>query len=96
MKINLFQIDAFTSTVFKGNPAAVCPLDAWLDDFLSLKLCFRINKPWKLGKSFLKNRRLSIKFLMDFYCDLKSYLEWKIAQIPCGNGQGLKINSLTI
>lgn len=31
-KIRLFQVDAFASRVFQGNPAAVCPLDAWLDD----------------------------------------------------------------
>jgi PhzF family phenazine biosynthesis protein len=30
MKIPLYQIDAFTSTLFHGNPAAVCPLEAWL------------------------------------------------------------------
>ena len=32
MKIKLFQIDAFTDKLFAGNPAAVCPLDAWLED----------------------------------------------------------------
>jgi PhzF family phenazine biosynthesis protein len=32
MKIPIFQVDAFTSKVFSGNPAAVCPLDYWLDD----------------------------------------------------------------
>src|SRR5690349_9524061 len=32
MKIPLYQVDAFTSRVFGGNPAAVCPLDCWLDD----------------------------------------------------------------
>ena len=32
MKIRQFQIDAFTAQVFGGNPAAVCPLDHWLDD----------------------------------------------------------------
>lgn len=32
MKIPIYQIDAFTSRVFAGNPAAVCPLEAWLDD----------------------------------------------------------------
>lgn len=32
MKIPLFQVDAFTSKVFAGNPAAVCPLEAWIDD----------------------------------------------------------------
>ncbi|MBI5140971.1 MAG: PhzF family phenazine biosynthesis protein [Nitrospirae bacterium] len=30
--IPLYQIDAFTSRVFSGNPAAVCPLDDWLPD----------------------------------------------------------------
>ncbi len=32
MKNMLFQIDAFTDTLFKGNPAAVCPLESWLVD----------------------------------------------------------------
>jgi PhzF family phenazine biosynthesis protein len=34
MKIPLYQVDAFTSDVFKGNPAAVCFLERWLDDRL--------------------------------------------------------------
>lgn len=34
MKLRLFQVDAFASEVFEGNPAAVCPLDRWLDDAL--------------------------------------------------------------
>jgi PhzF family phenazine biosynthesis protein len=32
MDIRLYQIDAFTDSLFHGNPAAVCPLDAWLPD----------------------------------------------------------------
>ncbi|HWS12567.1 MAG TPA: PhzF family phenazine biosynthesis protein [Rhodocyclaceae bacterium] len=32
MKIRQYQVDAFTTRVFQGNPAAICPLDAWLDD----------------------------------------------------------------
>ncbi|UCH85128.1 MAG: PhzF family phenazine biosynthesis protein, partial [Candidatus Latescibacterota bacterium] len=32
MRIPIYQVDAFTSTVFAGNPAAVCLLDAWLPD----------------------------------------------------------------
>jgi len=32
VKIRLFQVDAFTRNVFGGNPAAVCPLEQWLDD----------------------------------------------------------------
>jgi PhzF family phenazine biosynthesis protein len=32
MELTLYQIDAFTDQVFKGNPAAVCPLQGWLSD----------------------------------------------------------------
>ncbi len=32
MSIPLYQVDAFAAAVFAGNPAAVCPLDAWLPD----------------------------------------------------------------
>jgi len=31
-EITLYQVDAFTDRPFGGNPAAVCPLDAWLPD----------------------------------------------------------------
>ncbi|MFP3879353.1 MAG: PhzF family phenazine biosynthesis protein [Dehalococcoidia bacterium] len=34
MKIPIYQVDAFTSEVFSGNPAAVCILDSWIDDNL--------------------------------------------------------------
>jgi len=32
MNIPIYQVDAFTLGPFSGNPAAVCPLEAWLDD----------------------------------------------------------------
>jgi predicted PhzF superfamily epimerase YddE/YHI9 len=32
MRIPLYQVDAFAGRVFTGNPAAVCPLEKWLDD----------------------------------------------------------------
>ena len=28
--IKIYQVDAFTDTIFSGNPAAVCVLDKWL------------------------------------------------------------------
>ncbi|MDO5102475.1 MAG: PhzF family phenazine biosynthesis protein [Lautropia sp.] len=31
-RLPIYQVDAFTSTVFGGNPAAVCPLPRWLPD----------------------------------------------------------------
>lgn len=30
--MKLFQVDAFTNRVFSGNPAAVVPLERWIDD----------------------------------------------------------------
>jgi len=32
MELPIYQVDAFASRVFAGNPAAVCPLDHWLSD----------------------------------------------------------------
>ena len=32
MKIPIYQVDAFTSEIFGGNPAAVCPLEEWPED----------------------------------------------------------------
>jgi len=32
MKLALYQIDAFAEQAFEGNPAAVVPLETWLDD----------------------------------------------------------------
>ena len=32
MQLAIYQVDAFTGRLFAGNPAAVCPLEAWLPD----------------------------------------------------------------
>src|SRR5690242_15431540 len=32
MVIPIYQADAFAGGLFRGNPAAVCPLEAWLPD----------------------------------------------------------------
>lgn len=32
MRLPIYQVDAFTDTVFAGNPAAVVPLESWLPD----------------------------------------------------------------
>jgi PhzF family phenazine biosynthesis protein len=31
-RIRIYQVDAFSSQVFAGNPAAICPLEEWLPD----------------------------------------------------------------
>ncbi|MDP6705244.1 MAG: PhzF family phenazine biosynthesis protein [Alphaproteobacteria bacterium] len=38
MKQPIFQINAFASGPFAGNPAAVCPLSEWLDDALMQRI----------------------------------------------------------
>src|SRR6266498_4254872 len=43
MKLTLYQIDAFTSKLFGGNPAAVIPLEKWIDDDLMQKLALENN-----------------------------------------------------
>lgn len=43
MKVKLFQVDAFAQEVFEGNPAAVCPLEAWLDEALMQRIAMENN-----------------------------------------------------
>ncbi len=43
MRIPLFHVNAFTRWPFQGNPAAVCPLNAWLDDELLRKVAAENN-----------------------------------------------------
>lgn len=43
IQLAIYQIDAFSGRVFGGNPAAVCPLDAWLADDLMQSLAAENN-----------------------------------------------------
>jgi PhzF family phenazine biosynthesis protein len=43
MKIKIYQVDAFTDTLFSGNPAAVCPLDSWLDESIMQNIAMENN-----------------------------------------------------
>ncbi len=43
MKLTIYQVDAFTKEVFKGNPAAICPLEIWLDAELMQKIALENN-----------------------------------------------------
>lgn len=43
MRIPIYQIDAFTNEQFKGNPAAVCPLEEWIKDDLMQKIAAENN-----------------------------------------------------
>lgn len=62
--VQLYQVDAFTRTAFRGNPAAVCLLPAPLDDALMLAIAAEMNlsetafvtrleeRPWAACKRF--------------------------------------------
>lgn len=43
MRLPVYQIDAFTSEVFRGNPAAVCPLGEWLPEALMQQIASENN-----------------------------------------------------
>ncbi len=45
MQLPLFQVDAFTSRVFGGNPAAVVPLDTWLPEPVLQAIALENNLP---------------------------------------------------
>ena len=43
MQIAIYQVDAFADRLFAGNPAAVCPLDEWLEDGLLRQIAMENN-----------------------------------------------------
>ena len=43
MDLSFFQVDAFTSRAFGGNPAAVIPLEEWLPDRLMQQIAAEMN-----------------------------------------------------
>lgn len=43
MELTIYQVDAFTNQRFKGNPAAVVPLDAWLPDAVMQNIALENN-----------------------------------------------------
>lgn len=45
MRLPLYQVDAFADRLFAGNPAAVCPLEAWLPDEVMQAIAAENNLP---------------------------------------------------
>lgn len=66
MKLKLYQVDAFASNVFEGNPAAVCPLQQWLSDELMQSIAAENNLS---GRSRLSARQISARG-GDVQCEL--------------------------
>ncbi len=42
-KIPVYQVDAFTTQLFTGNPAAICPLDHWLSELTMQSIAMENN-----------------------------------------------------
>ncbi|MDQ6610407.1 MAG: PhzF family phenazine biosynthesis protein [Bacteroidota bacterium] len=43
MVLTIYQVDAFSEKIFKGNPAAVIPLEDWIDDELMQNIAMENN-----------------------------------------------------
>lgn len=43
-EIDFYLVDAFSASSFGGNPAVVCPLDAWLPDETLLRMAQQHNQ----------------------------------------------------
>ena len=43
MELTIYQVDAFTKNIFGGNPAAICPLEKWLDKDKMQKIALENN-----------------------------------------------------
>ena len=58
MRIPIYQIDAFTDKLFGGNPAAVCPLEFWLEPEVLQKIAAENNLS---ETAFFVNKEKSIE-----------------------------------
>ncbi len=43
MKLIIYQVDAFAEKLFSGNPAAVVPLEDWIEEDLMQKIAMENN-----------------------------------------------------
>jgi PhzF family phenazine biosynthesis protein len=43
VQLTIYQVDAFTNKLFQGNPAAVIPLEKWLDRDMMQRIAMENN-----------------------------------------------------
>jgi len=60
-RIKIYQVDAFTSDLFAGNPAAVCPLHNWLQDEVMQSIALENNLS-ETAFFIKKNNKLFIRW----------------------------------
>ena len=61
MKLDLYQIDAFTDKMFKGNPACVVPLERWLPDNILLNIAKK-NRVAETAFFIKKDKKFSLRW----------------------------------
>jgi PhzF family phenazine biosynthesis protein len=61
MRHKIYQVDAFTSKLFGGNPAAVCILDKWLSDHTMQQIASE-NRLSETAFSVLENGKYTIRW----------------------------------
>ena len=59
--IKIYQVDAFTSKLFKGNSAAVCPLNNWLSDEIMQSIAMENNLS-ETAFFFVNNNKYHIRW----------------------------------
>ena len=70
MDYSIYQVDAFTDSLFKGNPACVVPLDRWLDDDILLNVAKENGVP-ETAFFVKKNNEIQLRwFTPDIEMDL--------------------------
>lgn len=60
--IPIYQIDAFTDTLFGGNPAAICPLESWLSEELMQTIAMENNLSETAFYIWESDSQIKIKF----------------------------------
>ena len=64
MELTMYQVDAFTEKLFGGNPAAVIPLEAWIDEGLMQKIALENNLAETVF--FVKNEKNTYRIISDY------------------------------
>ena len=76
MKLPIFQIDAFSDTVFGGNPACVVRLENWLEDDVLLKIA-QENAVAETAFFIKKEKNFHLRwFTPDIEMDLCGHATW--------------------
>jgi len=83
MKLDLYQIDAFTNKIFGGNPACVVPLKEWLPDAMLLQIA----KENQAANMFLEVRQSNLSAIALYENIGFNEMAIRRAYYPAANGR---------